>query len=250
MGAMQLLRWIATGCFFLAVPLFLVLTNVRVATMEPRIYDYSFDRYAVTETTGMDTAQLRGAARDIVHYFQDSRPLLTTRAVIHGQEQPVFAQKEVLHMQDVKALFHTVFTIHQIALAYLLAYVGAVFVWAHERSLPTLGTQLVRAGTVTVSVLAIAAVAAFVGFDSLFRLFHVLSFANDFWELDPATDRLIQMFPRDFWFMVTLAIGVATMMEGALLILAGHGLRAWVDRPGRPAATTEASSSTSAPWRP
>ena len=110
---------------------------------------------------------------------------------------------------------------------------AAVFLWARERSLRVLASQLIRGGTVTVGVLGVAAVASVVGFDAIFYAFHVISFANDFWQLNPATDRLIQMFPRDFWFMVTLAIGFATMMEGALLILAGYGLRAWLDGEGR-----------------
>lgn len=230
---MQVARWIATALFYLAVPLFLVLSNVRVATMEPRVYDYSFDRYGVDVVTRMDRTQLGAAARDLVRYFQDARPALTTRVVIDGQEQPLFNQRETLHMQDVKTLFGYVFLAHQIALAYLLTYVAAVFLWARERSLRTLAGQLIRAGVATVGALAVAAVVALVGFDALFYTFHVLSFANDFWQLNPANDRLIQMFPRDFWFMVTLAVGLATIMEGALLVLAGYGLRAWLDRAAR-----------------
>jgi integral membrane protein (TIGR01906 family) len=230
---MQAARWVATALFYLAVPLFLVLSNVRVATMEPRVYDYSFDRYGVRTVTRMDRTQLSAAARDLVRYFQDDRPALATRVVIEGQEQPLFNQRETVHMQDVKTLFGYVFLAHQIALAYLLAYIAAVFLWARERSLRVLASQLIRGGTVTVGVLGVAAVASVVGFDAIFYAFHVISFANDFWQLNPATDRLIQMFPRDFWFMVTLAIGFATMMEGALLILAGYGLRAWLDGEGR-----------------
>ena len=110
-----------------AVPLFLVLSNVRVATMEPRVYDYSFDRYGVDVVTRMDRTQLSAAARDLVRYFQDDRPALATRVVIEGQEQPLFNQRETVHMQDVKTLFGYVFLAHQIALAYLLAYIAAVF---------------------------------------------------------------------------------------------------------------------------
>ena len=235
---MQVVRWVATALFYLAVPVFLVLSNVRVATMEPRVYDYSFDRYGVDVVTRMDRTQLGAAARDLVRYFQDDRPALATRVVIDGQEQPLFNQRETLHMQDVKALFGWVFLAHQIALAYLLVYVAAVFLWARERSLRTLAAQLIRAGLATVGALGVAAAVSFVGFDALFYTFHVLSFANDFWQLNPATDRLIQMFPRDFWFMVTLAVGFATIMEGALLVLAGYGLRAWLNR----AAPTEAAT--------
>ena len=45
---------------------------------------------------------------------------------------------------------------------------------------------------------------ALVGFDTLFLKFHQLSFANDFWQLDPRTDFLVILFPQDFWFDATM----------------------------------------------
>jgi integral membrane protein (TIGR01906 family) len=222
------LRWAGSALFVAAMVLFLVLSNVRVAALEPRVYGYSFSHYDVSAVTGIDRAQLDMAARDIVSYFRDDRELLTTRVVIDGAEQPLYTPKEALHMRDVKALFGRVFRIHELAFAYLVAYVGAVFLWSRERSLAQLGRLCVWAGALTVGLLALAAVATVVGFDTLFRQFHLLSFANDFWELDPARDHLVQMFPQGFWFDVTLAVGVASMLEGALLALLGLALRAWL----------------------
>lgn len=234
---MQSTRWFASALFVLCIPVFLVLSNVRVAAMEPRVYEFSFARYDVAAVTGIDGAQLDAAARDIVRYFGDERPLLTTQVTAGGQEQPLFSPREALHMRDVKALFRHAFVLHEITFAYIVAYVAAVFLWSHERSLLRLASHCALAGTLTAGTLAVAALLAVVGFDALFLRFHLLSFANDFWALDPARDHLIQMFPRDFWFTVTLAVGVATVMEGALLALAGRGLRAWLERaPGAPRA--------------
>ncbi len=227
---MQSTRWFASALFIFCVPIFLLLTNVRIAAMEARVYEYSFGTYDVPAVTGIDRAQLDAAARDIVAYFGDGRPLLTTQVTINGQPEPLFTPREALHMRDVKALFRQAFVLHEITFAYFVAYIAAVFLWSHERSLLRLASQCILAGAVTAGVLAAGAVASVVGFDALFRGFHLLSFANDFWELDPTRDHLIQMFPRDFWFAVTLTVGVATVAEGALLALGGLGLRAWLRR--------------------
>lgn len=225
---MQTTRWLASALFVLCVPIFLLLTNVRIAAMEARVYEYSFATYDVPTVTGIDREQLDAAASDIVAYFGDNRPLLTTEVTTNGQPGPLFTPREALHMRDVKALFRQTFVLQEITFAYFVAYIAAVFLWSHERSLLRLASQCITAGAVTAGVLAVAAVASVVGFDSLFRSFHLLSFANDFWELDPTRDHLIQMFPRDFWFTVTLGVGIATVAEGALLALAGLGLRAWL----------------------
>ncbi len=224
------LRWLASALFIAAIPVFLLLSNVRIATMEPRVYGYGFSTYGVAEVTGLDRAQLDRAAVDIVRYFADDRPLLTTRVSIGGQEQPLFTAREALHMRDVKGLFQAVFWLQEVAFVYLAVYVVAVYIWARERPLRRLARQCMTAGYVTAGVLAVGAVIAAIGFDSLFLAFHLVSFANDFWALDPLHDRLIQMFPRDFWFIVTLAVGVATVMEGMLLSLLGYALRSWLDR--------------------
>ncbi|MBM4415515.1 MAG: DUF1461 domain-containing protein [Chloroflexi bacterium] len=230
---MLAVRSAASALFVVAAMLFLVLSNVRIVALEPRVYGYSFSTYDAPGVTGIDRAQLDLAARDIVRYFRDDRDLLTTRVEVDGEEQALFTPKEALHMRDVKALFDRVFRVHELAFAYVVAYVGAVFVWARERPLTQLARLCMWAGALTVGVLAAGATATLVGFDALFRQFHLLSFANDFWELDPARDHLVQMFPRDFWFNVTLGVGVAAMLEGALLMLLGVSLRLWLQRGAR-----------------
>ena len=216
--------------FVVAVPVFLLLTNVRIAAMEPRVYEYGFDRYDAVARTGIDRPQLDRAARQIARYFRDGESMLDVRVDLDGREQPLFNPREVLHMRDVKALFQFVFAVHEIALVYVVGYVAAVFLWSRERPLRRLADQCVLAGTATAGVMALAALATVVGFDELFRQFHLLSFANDFWLLDPRTDRLVQMFPRGFWFDVSMGVGVLTVLEGGLLALVGYAYRVSLDR--------------------
>jgi len=226
-------RYAATTLFIVAVPVFLVLTNVRVAATEPRVFGYSFSRYDVVEVTGVDRAQLDRAAIELVRYFRDAEPLLTTRVTIEGQEQALFNPREVLHMRDVKELFQASFRVHEGAFVYIVGYVAAVFLWSRERPLRRLAEQAILAGVVTAGILATMALTMLVGFDEMFRQFHLLSFSNDFWMLDPTRDRLVQMFPQGFWFDVSLAVGVASVAQGALLAAVGWAYLRWLERPSR-----------------
>ncbi len=56
-------------------------------------------------------------------------------------------------------------------------------------------------------------------FDRLFLQFHLLSFANDFWLLDPTKDYLIMLFPEGFWFDAIFFGALAIL--GLALILGG-----------------------------
>ena len=232
---MPTVRWVTTALFFVAVPAFLLLSNVRIAAMEPRVFSYSFSRYDAEATTGIDRAQLDRAAAEMIRYFQDDEPLLTTRVRVNGEDQALFTPRETLHMRDVKQLFQNVFVLHEVAFVYIVVYVAAVFLWARERTLRGLAQQCMQAGLLTALLLAIGAVGILAGFDSLFRQFHLLSFSNDFWELDPARDHLVQMFPQGFWFDVSLVVGIATVLEGLALAGAGYATLRWLSRPERPA---------------
>jgi uncharacterized membrane protein len=54
---------------------------------------------------------------------------------------------------------------------------------------------------------------AMMGFDAAWSQFHGIAFTNDFWELNPRTDHLIQMYPEDFWFEATMAIGLMIALQ-------------------------------------
>jgi integral membrane protein (TIGR01906 family) len=216
------IRWAATALFVVAVPVFLVLTFVRIAAVEPRVHEYAFAQYDAEATTGVERAQLDRAAREIIRYFRDDEELLAIRVTVEGQEQPLFSPREVLHMRDVKDLMNVAFRVHELAFVYLVSYVAAVFLWSRERPVRRLAHQAVTAGVLTVGLLSFAAAGVLVGFDDLFRQFHVLSFSNDLWQLSPARDHLIQMYPRGFWFDATLAIGLLAAASGALLAVLGY----------------------------
>ena len=211
----------ATALFVAAVPVFLVLTFVRVAAVEPRVHEYGFRRYGAVAATGVDRPQLDRAAREIISYFRNGDDLLTIRVAIDGAETPLFNPREVLHMRDVKALMRGAFRVHEIAFAAIVAYV-AVFLWRSDRRLLGLAARARTAGALTVALPGAAALVSLVGFDTLFRQFHEISFANDLWQLNPSRDRLIQMYPRGFWFDVTLAVGLLSAAAGGLLALLGH----------------------------
>ncbi|GMU39225.1 MAG: hypothetical protein AMXMBFR23_00910 [Chloroflexota bacterium] len=226
------LRWIAAAVFVACIPVALLLTNVRIAGTWDRVYGYSYAQYDVPAVTGIDRSELDRASRVISRYFQSGRSgeLLDIRVQQGERTIPLFNEREILHMADVKDLFQAFFRLHDFALMYIVVYVAAIYLWSRERSMRILARQAVWAGVGTVAVLGAVAIAMLIGFDELFYRFHVLSFSNDFWQLDPATDRLVRMFPQGFWFDVSLAVGAFTVMQGGLVALAGVGYIVWLDR--------------------
>jgi integral membrane protein (TIGR01906 family) len=215
-----MLRPIATALFVLSIPLLLITSNVRWAANEPRFYEYSFDRYDAATTTGVARSELDRAARDLIRYFNDGRPTIQTLVTQDGHAVPLYNEQETSHLRDVKNLFRTVFRVQEASLAFALVYVVGVFVWAREAPLRVLARTVLGSSLFTLGLLVLTSVGALVGFDDLWARFHLLAFTNDLWKLDPNTDHLIQMFPRDFWFDATLLVAGLTALEALALLAA------------------------------
>ena len=74
---------------------------------------------------------------------------------------------------------------------------------------------------ITLALMLALGLGILLGFDQLFWQFHVISFANELWQLDPTRDYLIMLFPRDFWYDAALFCALAT--SGLAVVLGGVG---------------------------
>ena len=79
-----------------------------------------------------------------------------------------------------------------------------------------------RSGVIITVVTIVGGVLALVFFDAAFALFHRLFFAEGSWTFDAGTERLVQLFPYQFWVESTIVVGVVVVALSLLL--------AWVGR--------------------
>lgn len=216
---MGLVRSIATLLFIISVPVALVTANVRILANEGRLYEYAFDQYNAPRRSGIARDELVRASQELRTYFNNDDETVYVRVQEGGREVSLFNPKETAHLRDVKNLFTLVFRVQEFSLIYALVYVVGVFVWAREGTLRALAGQTMTAAVIILGVIVGLGVFAFAGFDQAFEQFHLISFDNEFWKLNPRTDHLIQMFPEDFWFDASIFAGIMTLLESALLVV-------------------------------
>jgi integral membrane protein (TIGR01906 family) len=213
--------------FVIALPVLMITSAIRFATNEVEVYYYSISTFDAADETGVSETELRRASRELVSYFNSDDPAINIQVEAGGQPEPLFSPRETRHLQNVKSIMDAVFLAQEAALAYVLIYVVSVFVWSSESPMRALASQALTACLLTVGILVIVGALAVTGFDSTWEGFHEVLFANDLWELDPDRDRLIQMFPEEFWFRVVMFIGGLVLLQVALvaaLALAYNGV--------------------------
>ncbi len=211
-----LFRSIAFALLVVAIPVTLVATNIRFAASEVRVYDYSVREYNAAAAARIPESELIRANRELVSYFtaDDPGPLHVVVTNTNSDEEALFNARETAHLADVRDLFQALFTVQVLAVALVLSLAVALIVTSPLR---TLARALLYGSLLTLALVAASAALIYLGFDSAWRQLHFLAFTNDLWELDPARDHLIQMFPRDFWFDITLLIGAFTLLEALLI---------------------------------
>ncbi len=228
-ATLGLFRSVAFALVVLALPVTLVATNIRFAATEVRVYDYSVREYNGAAAARIPESELIRANRELVSYFtaDNPGPLHIVVANTNGEEESLFSARETVHLADVRDLFRGLFTVQVVAVALILTLAVVLLVTASVRAL---AQALLYGSAFTVALVGATGALASLGFDDAWRQFHFLAFANDFWLLDPSTDHLIQMFPRDFWFDITILIGAFTLFQ-VLLIGGVSGLYLYLTRP-------------------
>lgn len=210
-------RTLATVAFVIALPIALLTTNIRILANAPLVYSYAFDRYNAERSTGLSRADLNSTAAALRRYFNDSETTFYHTVTQDGLKTSVFNARETRHMQDVKRLFVLVNRTQEVSVVYLLAYVAAFFIWARDSNARHLALQcLIGLAVGTLFVGGVAVFAAF-GFQAAFDRFHTIVFTNNFWELNPATDHLVQMFPEPFWRDMTVVLGLLCAAEALVI---------------------------------
>ena len=117
----------------------------------------------------------------------------------------------------------------------MLAYALGGLAVQRRRFLPTLASRALVAGLGSVATLLALGLALAVAFPLLFRLFHEISFTNDFWLLDPNRHNLVRMFPFGFWFEATMFVAAATVLQALALAGAGWAGMRWLRSRGEAA---------------
>jgi integral membrane protein (TIGR01906 family) len=206
----------------LCIPVLIISTTVRVYSHSADLYKAGFNKYHISQRTGISNVQLGEVAKQMVEYFggKSSTPqLMVTK---HGEQSPLYNEKELVHLEDVRYIVQ-IFTILQVA-SILLFLVLAVCIY-FSSGLPRILTGIQIGSVVTAVLTGILIIWALIDFNSLFLLFHYISFTNDLWILDPSKDYLIMMFPEGFFNDAAMLIVSTIIGEAAIIWLAAFFIK-------------------------
>lgn len=228
--AASVLIGLATALVVVAVALPLFLNPLWVA--------FEQGRAQATAWTGFTEPELRGATDAILSDLVLGPPDFDV--TVGGA--PVLNERERGHMRDVRGVFIGFFA------ATLAVAAAAVVVAARRRGPGRLRTwRAVRNGALAlIGTFVIGGVVSLVAFDILFETFHRIFFAGGSYTFDPATERMVQLFPFQFWQESAIAVGAVCIALAGLVAVLTSG-RTAVPAAGNPAVAASDGSAQSMP---
>jgi integral membrane protein (TIGR01906 family) len=213
---LKILRW----ALAFIIPLLIISGVIAFSFNFQPLYEYGFHRYDVSRTTGLADGELTKAAHGLIAYFNSDEEFINVVVQKDGNPIQLFNEREILHLKDVKSLIKFDYAVFVISLLGASVISGiAIF----RKQTRLLAVPVFWGGAITLAVLALVVAVAASNFDAFFTKFHQLSFANDFWLLDPTKDYLIMLFPGGFWQDVSIFI--AALIGGIAAVVTVIGWR-------------------------
>jgi len=230
---MKALGIAAKWVFMLCLPFLLFTASLGWAINSLWLYNYGFEKYGISQVTGLSDTELDKAASGLVSYFNSDEEYISLTVIKDSQPFELFNYREIIHLKDVKGLIWLDYWVLLGTLVYVLAYAGVCLLWRRPKYWRHLARGVVGGSGITLGFMLALGLGSLFGFNSLFWQFHVISFtSNDFWLLDPTKDYLKMMFADGYFYDVVLfcTLGVA----GAAVILGGvSGLWLWFSKRGK-----------------
>ena len=82
--SIRVLKIAAIAVFVVMVPIFLITTSVRWVINFPPLYSYGFDKYNISDYTGIERDELLSAAGQLRDYFNNDEEWLFIRTFVRG----------------------------------------------------------------------------------------------------------------------------------------------------------------------
>ena len=183
----------------------LTILGVSVAVLLNPIYIH-----AALDASG--SAAILGMTRQATHAVSDR----TIGELVFGPATFAFSAvaggprfydvAEASHLHDASNLLHVFLAVTGLGLVVLLA------ILVPRRRDPD-AWRAVQAGTAGLAGL-IAAVGVFfaVAFDAAFTLFHEIFFPQGNWSFNPATERMVQLYPTPFWELISMTLALVVLV--------------------------------------
>lgn len=204
-----IVTWLVT----LLIPLALILTGIRMLLTPAFIQiEYRMPNFP-EDTYGMTQAERFRWAPVALDYLLNDEEISFLGDLTFEDGSPMFNERELRHMVDVKVLTLAVLNVWYVVLGLLI--LAGIWAWQGDW-VREFRSAVARGGILTMALLGGIILFLAINFKQLFTAFHRIFFEGDSW-LFLFSDTLIRLFPMRFWQDAFILVGAFSFLGGFLL---------------------------------
>jgi integral membrane protein (TIGR01906 family) len=202
----------------LVIPVLTLLTSVRVLLspvfiqLEYALPGFPPDPYGFSKAERLKWANLS------LEYLLNDEGIEFLGDLELGAGTPLYNDRELNHMEDVKEIVEIVLVIWS---ALIVALLGLVFIGGFTAGWVKIGRSLGNGAKLTFILMVALLLGVIVIFPIVFVAFHEIFFDPGTWMFS-FQDSLIRLFPQRFWQTAFLAVGILTLIQVGIIYLIGR----------------------------
>lgn len=217
----KIFLFLTSAVFIVMLILLLLFTDVQMVAFDNNYYSQQYEKYQIPQSIGISKPDLLNATDILLDYINEKRENLNFEMTINGQKREFFSERDKLHMIDVQRLFVQGKLIRNIAFWYCVIFLVLFFYKAKNRDI-RFSKLLIYASVAGIIPIVVLGILMSIDFYKYFTIFHEIFFDNDLWQLEPAKDMLINMFPEAFFS--DTAFRIVFYYIGELIIMLAMGI--------------------------
>lgn len=205
-------RWILILCF----PIFILTASLAIAFNCHWIFNYGFEKYDVSKTTGLSEQNLSKIATSWTSYINSGKEYWDITIEQDGSSFVLFTNEEQTHFKDVKDLVLLDYIVLSLAIVLCVCYVCYRLRSGTLDSKNRLAKDIIIGSLISIAWILVLGAASLINFDFLFLKMHYLVFTNEFWYSE---GYMLELFPGGFWYDAAfISIGLMTILIAISLI--------------------------------
>lgn len=206
--------------FNVALFLAILLSNALIIINTDSFYEFEFNKNNTSLKTGINHSDLFIVVDNIQDFFNEkSNEKIHMTTYINGIEKNLFNSKEIRHMIDVKNLILNIKFFNYLLWTTVIVILLIKISLSKDKILNTFRVIAKSYFIYSVSILISALILLALSFRWIFYFFHIISFNNNLWILDPRTDYLIKIFEEVFFMDAAILIGILTLCYSIIIFL-------------------------------
>jgi len=209
----------------------ILFTNALLIVNLDSFYEFEFQKNNTSYKTGITKSDLEKIVDNTQDFFNEkSNEKIYMNTYINGVEKQLFNEKEIIHMVDVKVLLNNIKLISVLMWSVIIICILIYFKLNNKNKTKLLKLAAKSYLKFSFSITAFILIAILIGFRWIFYLFHIISFDNDLWILDPRKDYLIKIFEEIFFMDATIMIGILALSSSIIFLLISNIINKYNER--------------------